>query len=184
MKKLLIVLAAVLATSCTCVISQSVPPQFLFVNESCGAALPDYLPKLTFQDNCSIDTVFQSPTRGTWLTAPTTTVLIRAIDKFSNHTDLMFTVTLIDTVPPTITLADSTLISDVYSKIDNVYSIADRMLALTDLWTTSVTPDSIRSYEDYWNETLVSWSAPGHAFTGEGIRVWTFATPGDTLIIK
>ncbi len=184
MKKLLLILAAAVMTSCTCIMSQSIPPQFIYVDETCGAAMPDYLPKFLFTDNCGIDTVWQSPTRGSWLTAPTTNAMIRAIDNFGNFTDLLFNVTLVDTVPPTITIIDSTLITGVYEKIDAVYNIADRMLARTDLWASSVIPDSIPVFEDYWNQTLVSWSAPSHAFTGDGMRVWTFVQPGDTLIIR
>jgi len=184
MKKLLILLALVLTLGgCTCIMSQSIPPQFIYVDETCGAAMPDYLPKFTFSDNCEIDTVWQSPTRGTWLTVPTTNAMIRAIDNFGNFTDLLFNVTLVDTVPPTITLLDSTLISNNYEMVDAIYNIADRILARTDLWATAQIPDSIPVYEDYWNQTLVCWSDPAHAFTGEGFRVWTFATSGDTLII-
>jgi len=184
MKKLFILFAAVLLmSSCVCTFSQ-IPPQYLYVGEGCGAALPDYLPKFTFTDNCEIDTVWQSPTRGTWLTVPTTTVLIRAIDKFNNHTDLMFNVTLVDTVPPVITLADSSLITSVYEKIDAIYNIADRMLAETDLWTTAQLPDSLNIWEDYYNNVLVSYTDPGHAFTGEGMRVWVFGEVGDTIIIR
>jgi len=184
MKKLLFFLFAVAMTSCTCVMSQSIPAQYRYGDQSCGAPMPDYLPKFTFTDNCGIDTVWQSPTRGTWLTAPANNAMIRAIDKFGNHTDLLFTVNLIDTVPPQIILADSTLITDNYEKIDAIYNIADRILARTDLWATSQIPDSIPVYEDYWNDVLVSWTDPGHAFTGVGMRVWTFVQPGDTLIIR
>jgi len=145
--------------------------------------MPDYLPKFIFSDNCEIDTVWQSPTRGTWLTAPANNAMIRAVDKYGNHTDLLFTINLVDTVPPKIILQDSTLISDVYQKIDAVYNTADRMLAMTDLWTTAQLPDSITIWEDYFNDVLVSYTDPGHAFTGEGMRVWTFMQPGDTLII-
>ena len=94
----------------------------------------------------------------------------------------MFNVTIIDTIPP-VPKIDSTLISDVYNKIDAIYNTADRMLAQTDLWTTAHTPDSLMTYEDYFNDVLVSYTDPGHAFNGEGMRVWTFMEPGDTLII-
>lgn len=183
MKKLLFLLSIILLSSCTCLIGQ-IPPQYLYVDETCGAAMPDYLTKIRVTDNCEIDTVWQSPTRGTWLTQPANNAMIRAIDRFGNHTDVLFTVNLIDTVPPVIEIVDSTLITDVYGKIDAVYNIADRMLARTDLWNTSQIPDSIPVYEDYWNDVLVCWTDPGHAFTGEGMRVWTFVQPGDTLIIR
>lgn len=184
MKKAIILLAIVLSGCSTCVMSQSIPPQFLYTDNTCGAAMPDYLSKFIYSDNCGIDTVWQSPTRGTWLTAPANNVMIRAIDRFGNFTDLLFTVNLVDTVPPQIILADSTLITDVYEKIDAVYNIADRMLARTDLWADTQIPDSIPVYEDYFNDVLVAWTDPGHAFTGEGMRVWTMAHPGDTLIIR
>ena len=185
MKKIIILFSVLLLISgCKCVMSQSIPPQYLYVDARCGAALPDYLPLFRFTDNCAIDTVWQSPTRGTWLTAPTTTVLIRATDVFNNHTDLMFDVTLVDTVPPVIELADSSLITNVYEKIDAIYNIADKMLARTDLWASTQIPDSIPVWEDYFNDVLVCWTDPGHAFTGEGMRVWTFAQSGDTLIIR
>ena len=96
----------------------------------------------------------------------------------------MFNVTLVDTVPPVITLADSSLISNVYEKIDAIYNIADRMLAETDLWTTAQFSDTIPIWEDYYNNVLVSYTDPGHAFTGEGMRVWVFGEVGDTIIIK
>lgn len=184
MKKVIILLTIVLSGCSTCIMSQSIPSQFIYVDETCGAAMPDYLPYFTFTDNCGIDTVWQSPTRGTWLTVPTTNCMIRAIDNFGNFTDLLFNVTLVDTVPPTITLTDSTLISGVYEKIDAVYNIADRMLARTELWANTVMPDTIPVYEDYWNDVLVAWTDPGHAFTGEGMRVWTMVQLGDTLIIR
>lgn len=185
MKKLFYFFGILLLSSCTCTLTiGQVPPQYLYMDATCGAALPDYLPRLTVTDNCGVKSVEQSPSPGSWLTVPTTTVLIRATDNFNNVTDMMFTVTLVDTIPPTITVNDTTLISDVYEKIDAVYNIADKMLARTDLWADTQIPDSLQTYEDYWNDTLVSWSAPAHAFTGEGMRVWTFASVGDTIIIK
>jgi len=184
MKKLMLILFAAVLAGCTCIKSQTIPPQFLYLGEDCGIAMPNYIPMFEYNDNCGIDTVWQSPTYGTWLTAPTTNCMIRAIDKFGNYTDLLFNVTLVDTVPPTISLIDSTLISGNYEKIDALYNIADRILARTDLWATAHIPDSIPVYEDYWNDVLVCWTDPGHAFTGEGMRVWTFARQGDTLIIR
>ena len=81
-------------------------------------------------------------------------------------------------------LADSSLISNVYEKIDAVYNIADRMLRELNLWATAQIPDSIPVWQDYYNDVLVCWTDPGNAFTGEGMRVWTFAQAGDTLIIR
>jgi len=60
MKKLSF-LFAILLTGC-CAIGQ-IPPQFLPMTEDCGAAMPNYIPKFAYTDNCGIDTVWQSPTR-------------------------------------------------------------------------------------------------------------------------
>ena len=190
MKKLFTLSVLVLLLgSCTCIISQSIPPQYLRVDESCGAALPDYLPLITFSDNCGIDTVWQSPTRGTWLTVPTTTVLIRAIDNFNNHTDIMFDVTLIDTEPP-VAIIDSTLLAGNIDKINSMYDLADRMLAYDELWFDANfdydavdIPDSIRPLQQYFNKILVTWTTPYHAFTGTGGRWHTFINESDTLLI-
>ena len=179
----MLILFAAVVTGCTCTMSQTIPPQFLNMTDDCGAAMPNYIPKFLYTDNCGIDTVWQSPTYGTWLTAPTTNAMIRAIDNSGNYTDVLFNITLVDMEGPTILLLDSTLITDNYTKLDAIYNIADRILARTDLWATAHIPDSIPVYEDYWNDILVSWTDPGHAFTGEGMRVWTFVQPGDTLII-
>ena len=190
MKKILILFAVVILIGCDeCLIAQ-VPSQYLHVDASCGAALPDYLPKLIFSDNCEIDTVWQSPTAGTWLTEPTTTVLVRAIDKFNNYTDMMFTVTLIDTVPPTITIGDSTLIAEVYEQISSMYDVADRMLARQEMWFDSNfdydaygVPDTIQPIQEYANKTLVTWTSPALAFTGVGQRWHTFVNENDSLYI-
>ena len=179
MKKLLFLLSVILLSSCTCIMSQ-VPDQYLYVDQSCGAALPDYLLKVTATDNCAIDTIWQSPTRGTWLTQPATTVLIRAIDNFGNHTDLMFTVHLLDTVPPKIT-ADTTMLVNAYGHIDNLYNTAERMLARQVWFEESTAPDSLMADGDFMNDYLVCYTAPGKAWGLDGFRVWTFAKPGTTI---
>ena len=190
MKKLLFLLFAVVMTSCACVMSQTLPPQYLYTDETCGAAMPDYLPKFLFTDNCEIDTVWQSPTRGSWLTAPANNAMIRAVDKFGNHTDLMFTIHLLDPVPPQIILQDSTLITDNYEKINTLYNMADRILAYQEMWfdanfdwEAAGIPDSIQPSNEYANKTLLTWTDPLHAFNGQGMRVHTFVEPGDTIII-
>lgn len=182
MKKLLFLLSIILLSSCSCVIGQ-IPSQYLYVDQSCGAALPDYLTKIRVTDNCAIDTVWQSPTRGTWLTNPATTVLIRAIDNFGNHTDVMFTVHLLDTVPPVIT-ADTTMLVSTYGYIDNLYNTAEKMLARQVWFEESTAPDSLITNDDFCNSTLLTWSDACKAFTGEGYRVHTFISPADTVIIK
>jgi hypothetical protein len=189
MKKLFILSVLVLLLgSCVCTYSQ-IPPQYLQVDNTCGAALPDYLPLITFTDNCGIDTVWQSPTRGTWLTVPTTTVLIRAIDNFNNHTDIMFDVTLIDTEPP-VAIIDSTLLAGNIDKINSMYDVADRMLAYEELWFDANfdydavgIPDTLQPFQQYFNKILVTWTTPMLAFTGTGGRWHTFINESDTLLI-
>ena len=182
MKKLLFLLSVVIFSSCGCLMSQ-IPPQYLYVDETCGAALPDYLSKVQATDNCGIDTLWQSPTMGTWLTEPATTVLIRAIDKFGNFTDMMFTVQLLDTVPPVITVTDTTLIGVAYDYIDNLYDTAERMLARQVWFEESIAPDSLWTDDDFCSSTMLTWTDACKAFTGEGLRVHTFISSADSVYI-
>ena len=185
MKKLLYFLMIMTLASCsTCMIGQ-IPPQYIYVDSTCGAALPDYLPMITVIDNCEVDTVWQSPTRGTWLTVPTTTVLIRATDNFNNFTDMMFTVTLIDTIPPTIILNDTTLITRVDDIIDDLYDKADWMLARHQSWLdVNVLSDSIFVDWDHYNDIHITWASPEKFLFGTGMRVHTWQSENDTLIFK
>jgi hypothetical protein len=189
MKKMILILFAAIMTSCTCVMSQ-IPSQSLYVDQSCGAALPDYRLRMTFTDNCQIDTVEQTPTPGSWLTQRYNTVLIRAIDNFQNHTDVLFSVELIDTIGPALVRWDTTLITDAFEKISTLYNVADRMLAYEEMWfdanfdwAAAGIPDSLQPTNEYFNKVMLTWSSPGLAFGLPGSRVHTFVTPGDTLII-
>lgn len=189
MKKMILILFAAIMTSCTCVMSQ-IPSQSLYVDQSCGAALPDYRLRMTFTDNCQIDTVEQTPTPGSWLTQRYNTVLIRAIDNFQNHTDVLFSVELIDTIGPALVRWDTTLITDAFEKISTLYNVADRMLAYEEMWfdanfdwAAAGIPDSIRPTNEYFNKVMLTWTSPGLAFGLPGSRIHTFVTPGDTLII-
>jgi len=168
--------------------SQSIPPQSLYVNDECGAALPDYRPRLTFSDNCGIDTVEQTPTPGSWLTAKYTTVLIRAFDTFRNYTDVMFSVELIDTIGPVFVSFDTAMIAENYDMITNLYDQAERLMAKQDWFNDNLWPDSIPLYEDYSNYYLVCYSSPLYALRDElniegGHRVWAFAKPGTTIVL-
>ena len=189
MKKMILILFAAIMTSCTCVMSQ-IPSQSLYVDQSCGAALPDYRLRMTFTDNCQIDTVEQTPTPGSWLTQRYNTVLIRAIDNFQNHTDVLFSVELIDTIGPALVRWDTTLITDAFEKISTLYNVADRMLAYEEMWfdanfdwAAAGIPDSLQPTNEYFNKVMLTWSSPGLAFGLPGSRIHTFVTPGDTLII-
>jgi len=183
MKKLTILIAtAAFLTSCSqCLIAQ-IPPQYLEVDSTCGAALPDYRTKIKVTDNCEVESVEQTPSPGSWLTAKTTTVLIRATDNSGNFTNMLFPVTLRDTKPPVITVTDSTLLYGAWDHIDKIYDEAERMLARQIWFEESIAPDSLITDEDFCNNILLTWTGPCKAFTGEGDRVWTFANVGDTLI--
>jgi len=184
MKKLLFLLSVILLASCGCVYPQ-IPPQYLQIDSTCGAALPDYLPMIRVTDNCQVVSIEQSPSAGSWLTIPTTTVLIRATDNFNNHTDLMFTVTLTDTIGPEIDVLDSTLLVKAYDTIDGLYDMADRMLAQQVWFEESMASDTLPTAdEDYCNGIMLTWTDPCKAFTGEGFRIHTFIGQRDTVIIQ
>lgn len=195
----------ILMSGCSCLMSQ-VPPQYLYTGDECGAALPNYIPLLTITDNCGIKSVEQTPSPGSWLTVPTTTVLIKATDNFDNFTNMMFTVTLLDTVPPVITIGDSSLISAAFDKMNTMYSLADKILAQQDMWfdnnfpwdtiemqytdslgvvhTITGIPDELAPTNLYCNKTMVRYTPPCYAFGGDGNSFFVFAEAGDTLIIQ
>jgi hypothetical protein len=95
----------------------------------------------------------------------------------------MFTVTLIDTRKPIFVVTDTTLLSNAYQVIDSIYNFADRVLARQIWFEESIAPDSLITSDDYCNDVMLTWTDPCHAFTGEGFRVHTFISPGDTIII-
>jgi len=102
MKKLLFLLLLPLI-GCRCLISQ-VPPQYIYAGQSCEAPLPDYRLKVTISDNCQIENVTQTPSPGFLLMATNmiTNVTIRAVDNSGNASQITFSVTLLDTIPPVI----------------------------------------------------------------------------------
>lgn len=204
MKKLLILLSVIIFSSCSCLIGQ-IPPTSLFVDESCGAAMPDLRPMLEWRDNCGIDTVEQTPTPGSWLTERYNTVLIRAFDKFGNYTDVLGSVELHDTIPPELVRVDSTMITQVYKSINTLYNAADRLLALNEMWfddtfpwddvefqyvdslgvaqTLRGIPEELRPTNLYCNYTMVTTTPACYAFLGEGARYTVFVKPGTTFTI-
>ena len=117
----------------------------------------------------------------------------------------MFTVTLIDTVPPVI-FSDTTIISQNYKMINSLYDAADKIVARQEMYfdntfpydilrvsyvdslgvTNYITgiPDTIRPTNLYPNKIMLTWTSPGHALTGDGGRWITFQEPGDTLIVQ
>jgi hypothetical protein len=204
MKKLIILLSIIVLSSCSCLIGQ-IPPVSLFVDESCGAAMPDLRPMLRWQDNCGIDTVEQTPTPGSWLTEKYNTVHFRAYDNFRNFTDVLGSVELLDTTPPELVGVDSTLITQVYKNVTSLYNAADRLLALNEMWfddtfpwddvefqyvdslgvaqTLRGIPEELRPTNLYCNYTMVTTTPACYAFLGEGARYTVFVKPGTTFTI-
>jgi len=190
MKKLLILFAVILLTSsCTCLLSQ-IPPQYVFVGSNCEAVLPNYVPMVVVSDNCGIQNVTQTPSPGTILNAtnPMVTVKIRATDVFNNFTEVQFTVTAKDTVPPTI-IPTGDLLTDNWTKINNMYDQADRMLAEQEeyfdaTFDWSGIPEELRTKDQYNNKMMLTWTSPRHATEGNGGRVFTFVSQNDTFTTK
>lgn len=103
MKKLLLFIFPLLFVSCTCTLAQ-IPPQVIYAGAECTAPIPDYRTQVIISDNCEIESVTQIPAPGYLLTSDNQiiNVTIRAMDVFKNVTEAVFTVTLLDTIPPVI----------------------------------------------------------------------------------
>lgn len=103
MKKLLFILAIAL-TGCTCVMSQTIPPQEIPINAGCQGIVPDFRALFTYTDNCGIDTVMQEPAPGYILTAEENSINIQiiALDVFNNFSTVTFPATVVELIPPVI----------------------------------------------------------------------------------
>jgi len=112
MKKLLLILSVILS-GCSCVLSQ-IPPQVIYAGQGCVAPLPDYRLSVTISDNCQVSEVTQTPTPGFLLTATSmiTNVKIRAVDNSGNSSEVTFSVTMLDTIPPIIGIDALTVMTD------------------------------------------------------------------------
>ena len=196
MKKFLFILVLVILTSCKCLLSQ-IPPQYIYPVTGCEAPLPDYLPMVTVSDNCALESIIQTPTPGFMLTgtAPVTTVIIKATDKAGNISQIAFNVVLKDTIAPVIIPNGLLLVDAEFERIDNLYNRADlavveKMKELDQTFPYEglgiprppTNGDGIDSV--YFKNVMLSWTARGHALTGEGVRFWTFPQLGDTLILN
>ena len=190
MKKILFLSSIVLLSSCTCILSQ-IPPQYIYINENCEAVLPDYLTKVTATDNCNLASLIQIPEGGSILTNMVNQIEIRATDNTGNHTSINFNVILIDTIPPIITVDDTTLTGDNslygtgYDIIDALYTQADKIIAdkLT-YWDENFPYEKIGlpvQDSSYFKEYLIVSTSPGYAITRQGGRVWSFWNPNDTI---
>jgi hypothetical protein len=115
-------------------------------------------------------------------------VRIVATDVFNNTSEVSFNVTLIDTVPPVI-VADTSLFADNWSKIHDVYNIADKLVAEQEAYfdnyfdwdhvqindsTYVEVPLELRPTAQYNQKIMVTRTSPRHAITGFGSRVITF----------
>jgi hypothetical protein len=133
MKKIIVFLGVVLLSSCGCLLPQVVPQKVYATSTSCSAPIPNYLPLFTANDNCEIASVVQTPVAGTMLT-PTNkvaTVTVKATDGSGNIKQVVFTVTLLDTIKPTFTIAPS-LLSYQVGQINDLYNFADRLVGEQD----------------------------------------------------
>lgn len=83
--------------------------QTIYVDGSCSATLPDYVPQTSSSDNCTAAvTVTQSPPSGTTFTAGTSSVVtMTGTDDSNNASDCSFTVTMQDTTRPTLSCPPS-----------------------------------------------------------------------------
>jgi len=155
MKKLFIFLLVILLSGCSCIVSQIVPQKIYATPTSCSAPIPNYLTKVTASDNCEIASFTQTPVSGTMLT-PTNksaTVTIKAIDASGNFKQIVFTVTLLDTIKPKFTV-DPTLLAYQTEQVNDIYTFADNLVKdgfynlMQQAWI-----DSIPGLRDKLNET-------------------------------
>ncbi|TVR85831.1 MAG: HYR domain-containing protein, partial [Saprospirales bacterium] len=74
----------------------------ILVDDQCVANLPDYLDGLQVDDNCGIDTVYQSPEAGAEVTVGDHTVTIVAMDVNGNSSTCEVTLTVEDDMAPVV----------------------------------------------------------------------------------
>jgi len=199
MKKVFILtLAAILFSGCSCLLSQ-IPPQYIYAGAGCEAILPDYRTMITATDNCEIVSFVQTPLPGYVLDAANkiTNVTVKATDASGNFRQLVFSVALVDTIKPVLTV-DSVLFSMKLEQAKELYNVADKIIAFqmdemdrriadTTLFPESLYPNLRNVYEDstYYKKTMLTWTAPGYAFTGKGHRVFTwYDADKDTIVIR
>jgi|WetSurMetagenome_2_1015567.scaffolds.fasta_scaffold00103_61 hypothetical protein len=163
MKKLLFLLISVfLLSGCTCVLSQVVPQKIYATATSCSAPLPDYWTKITASDNCEIANKTQTPAAGYMLT-PTnkvTTVIMKATDASGNFKQVSFTVTLLDTIKPKLTI-DPSLLAYQVEQINDIYTFADNLVLqkyynlMQQSWIDSIPGLRLKLNEDQNRKLLV-----------------------------
>ena len=105
MKKILFLFTVILLSSCnkTCLLSQ-VATQTITAGTNCSAPIPDFKGLVTVTAGCSGSVLTQTPLPGTIITAPNTTVVLKATSpngKWSQTSFLMI-MNIIDTITPQI----------------------------------------------------------------------------------
>ncbi len=192
MKKILFILTITLLSGCGCILSQ-IPPQKVYATAtSCTALLPDYRAKIIASDNCEITSLVQTPTAGYVLgpTNKTITVTVKATDASGNFRQVVFSVTLLDTVKPMLTI-DPSLLAYQMKQIDEIYNFGDRLIIEQEKnlnqqsWIDSI-PGLREKLGDstYYKKQMLTWTSLRHAITGEGGRWFTFVNDNDTLILR
>jgi len=96
----------------------------------------------------------------------------------------------VDTVPPTI-IPQGSLIADNWEVINNMYDVADKLLAEQEAffdsnfdWEAAGIPEDMRPIDQYNKKVLSTLTSPAHATTGYGGRVFTFLSNYDSYIAK
>lgn len=197
MKKIFVIMLAITMYSC-CALSQ-IPPQKIYAGAGCSAPLPNYLTRITATDNCEIASLTQVPAPGFMLTAAlkTTNVTVKATDASGNFRQIVFSVTLLDTIKPVFTI-DATLLTINMEQIGTIYNYADklvenqmafmdRQIADTTVFPEAQFPNLRNVYEDstYYKKTMLTWTTKAHAITGYGYRAFTFFDADrDTIIFS
>jgi hypothetical protein len=159
--------------------------------------LPDYRLRITATDNCEISSFTQTPAPG-FVLGPTnkvTTVTVKATDASGNFKQVVFTVTLLDTIKPIFTI-DPTLLAYQIEQIEEVYDYGDQLIerqlafmdkqvADTNVFPESLYPNIRNVYQDsvFYKSKMITWTSPGHAKTGYGSRWHTWVSPSDTVMI-
>jgi hypothetical protein len=200
MKKILFILIAILVSGCGCILSQ-IPPQKIYAGAGCTAPIPNYLTKITATDNCEIASLTQIPAAGTLLTSSNkvATVTIKATDASGNFRQIVFTVTLLDTIKPVFQIDPTLAVIQLPKQIGELNNMADLMLEynmsaldreIADTSEASVFPPSqypnLRNvYQDstYYKAMMITWTAKGHAKTGFGHRYTTFVNDADSIML-
>jgi len=104
MRRLVVFLSIAVFMGCTCI--GQLQTQYLYVDESCKAQLPDYLQIVSMDDNCSEVSLAQDPPAHAYISVHTD-VTITATDQAGNINASTFQVMLLDTIPPVLWFTDT-----------------------------------------------------------------------------